>query len=131
MRIKVKLFFGVLLLILLSLSSKSFGASFSILREDSSELLIAVAKINPEKLEQLKTELQAETSFKYLTYCSNHSVFLINTQLTLTETNIILNRINKLFGEPLLSIKQIGFGDIVSFCEIDALTKRNLIKKQK
>lgn len=106
------------------------GTSFSILREDSSELLIAVAKINPEKLEQLKTELRAESSFKYLTYCSNHSVFLIQTRLTLPEINTILNRINKLFGELLLSIKQVGFGDIVSFCDIDGFTKRNLIKKQ-
>ena len=64
-------------------------------------------------------------------FCNQHSLLIIRTGKTQTEINELLEAISKRVGTSQVAIKQIGFGDILNFCEFDSKERERVIKKGK
>ncbi len=134
MSVKLKLIFSLFSIIFLTnkLSASSYPLNKTITRSsDSLEVLIACIEKDPVKLEQIKLAFATESRLNYLGFCNQHSLLIIRTNQTQAEVNQFIADVSKRVGTEQVFVKQIGFGDILNFCNLSTPVKERIIKKEK
>lgn len=134
MSAKLKLLFSLLSIIFLTnkLSASSYSLNKTITpSSDSLEVLIACLEKDPIKIEQIKLAFANENRLNYLGFCDQHSLLIIRTNQTPTQIDEFIAAVSKQLGTNQITIKQIGFGDILNFCHLSTPVKERIIKKSK
>ncbi len=85
------------------------------------KIIIACETKDDAKINAAKAFLQGDSSVKYISYCSNHAVFLIEIKGDQQSAKDLAEKLRKKINmtDENLYVKEYQFGTIESFCDSD------------
>ena len=97
------------------------NAKTTLFASDTTKIIVSCMINDADKMYSVKKSLIGDPKVNIVSFCTNHSVYLINYLGTSGEADVMIYDLRKSNGldQSSFYIKEYSFGDLQNFCETD------------